>query len=157
MNKRALALVSRMRDGLMELQMVVDRTLTAWKRAEQENEALYLDSVAFNLHSFYTGLEGIFGLIATNIDQDKPEGENWHQELLRQMATDIKMVRPPVIGQETINLLDEYRGFRHVVRNVYTFNLLPERMQPLVDKLPDVLTIVAKEIEAFLVYLEARC
>ncbi len=157
MNQRALALVSRISDSLIELQTVVDRTLTAWERAKQETDDLYLDSVAFNLHGFYTGLERIFELIATNIDQYKPQGENWHQELLRQMATDIKMVRPPVISQATIGLLDEYRGFRHVVRNVYTFNLLPERMQPLVDKLPEVLTLVTKEIEAFLTYLKTRC
>jgi len=36
----------------------------------------------------------------------------------------IKHVRPPVISIETCDESDEYRGFHHVVKNVYTFNLL---------------------------------
>jgi hypothetical protein len=39
------------------------------------------------------------------------------------MAVEIELVRPAVISKETRNTLDEYRGFRHIVRNVYSFNL----------------------------------
>jgi len=49
-----------------------------------------------------------------------PAGEHWHQLLLEQMASEIGGVRPAVISDATRQALDEYRGFRHVVRNVYT-------------------------------------
>lgn len=42
-------------------------------------------SVALNLHDFYNGLERIFERIAENIDEIKPEGLNWHQEILKQI------------------------------------------------------------------------
>lgn len=95
MGKKHLTMASRIRDELSELQQAIERIHLGWERARRENDDLYLDSVAFNLHSLYTGLERIFELIAANIDQSKPEGENWHQESLHQMAIEIEMVRPP--------------------------------------------------------------
>lgn len=110
--------------------------------------------MALNLHSFYTALERVFELIAVTIDQTKPQGENWHQELLRQMATEIELVRPIVISRETRNSLDEYRGFRHVVRNVYSFNLSITKVEPLVRKLPNLFEEIESELEVFLNFLE---
>lgn len=156
MNKKYLALVSRIREELAEIQQAVDRARKGWERYNLTGDDFYLDSLAFNLHSFYTGLERIFELIAVNVEQSKPEGENWHQELLRQMAVEIEMVRPPVISRETRSSLDEYRGFRHVVRNVYTFHLSPARIKPLLDNLPEVFSRTKREIERFLFFMEAR-
>ncbi|WP_416672242.1 ribonuclease toxin HepT-like protein [Egbenema bharatensis] len=44
----------------------------------------------------------------------------------------IPSVRPAVLSFETRDRLDRYRGFRHVVRNVYTFNLDPEQIGLLI-------------------------
>jgi len=101
-------------------------------------------------------LERIFELIAANVDQTRPQGDNWHQELLRQMAVGIELVRPHVISKETKNILDEYRGFRHVVRNVYSFHLSSAKISPLVNKLPKTYKRVQKEMEEFLFFLEIR-
>lgn len=114
-----------------------------------------MDSVALNLHSFYTALERVFELIAVTIEQTKPQGENWHQELLRQMATEIELLRPTVISKETRNRLDEYRGFRHVVRNVYSFNLSIAKVEPLVKELPSLFDDIRNELDIFLAFLEA--
>ncbi|MCL4516259.1 MAG: hypothetical protein M1379_11835 [Firmicutes bacterium] len=156
MNKKYLALASRIREELSELQQAVDRVRAGWDRANQTGDDFYLDSVALNLHSFYSGLEKIFELIASNVDQSKVEGENWHQALLRQMATEIETVRLPVISRESRDRLDDYRGFRHVVRNVYAFHFSPARMALLVENLPQVFDRVKTEIEAFLSFIEMQ-
>ena len=52
-------------------------------------------------------------------------GETWHTELLRQMSLDVPDVRPPVLQAETAARLDEYRKFRHRIRNIYATNLDP--------------------------------
>ncbi len=52
------------------------------------------------------------------------------------MASDIPDARPAVISAETATILDEFRRFRHLVRNVYTFNLVPEKMENLISILP---------------------
>jgi hypothetical protein len=51
------------------------------------------------------------------------------------MTIEIRKVRPPVISQLTYEHLNSYRGFRHIVRNVYTFNLSIAKLQVLIDGL----------------------
>ena len=114
MNKKHLTLLGRIRDEILDIKSIVGRAQIAWERAKQSGDEFYLDSVALNLHSFYTALERVFELIAVTIDQTMPQGDNWHHELLRQMAAEIKMLRPAIISKGTRNSLDEYRGFQHV-------------------------------------------
>jgi hypothetical protein len=45
--------------------------------------------------------------------------------------------------------LEEYRGFRHVVRNVYTYHLSPEKIEPLADNVQEVIANSEKELSAF--------
>jgi hypothetical protein len=130
-----LALSARVTKELQELESVVERCLDIWQQSEASSDDRYLDGVALNLQSFYTGLERIFELVVAEIDQDHPTGPNWHQELLRLAATEIPSLRPALISDTTRNTLDRYRGFRHVVRNIYSFNLDREQILPLVRDL----------------------
>jgi len=52
------------------------------------------------------------------------------------MTRDLADVRPAVISQDNALALDEFRRFRHLVRNVYTMNLLPDKMTGLMSALP---------------------
>jgi len=38
-----------------------------------------------------------------------PGGEAWHAELLRQMMLQVSQAHPPVLSQESVAWLDEYR------------------------------------------------
>jgi hypothetical protein len=40
---------------------------------------------------------------------------------------------PPVLTPETVRSLQEYLGFRHIVRNIYGFELDAERVERLVE------------------------
>jgi uncharacterized protein YutE (UPF0331/DUF86 family) len=70
------------------------------------------------------------------------------------MTYEIPGARPPVITQETHDLLDELRGFRHRVRNVYTFRLNPERVETLVDHLSVTHTALSQDLKDFIQFLE---
>ena len=118
-------------------------------KVSPDNQDLYLDSVALNLQNFYSGLERIFELIARGIDLHAPDGENWHLDLLRQMTSDLSDVRPAIISQKSAQQLDEYRRFRHLVRNIYTANLVPERMSMLLVNPPDLWRDVRAELLAY--------
>lgn len=155
MNRKRLALAGRIRAELVEMERAIQRAPKAWLRAAESGDDLYLDSVALNLHSVYTGAERIFELIAQEIDQYRPEGANWHRDLLRQMAVEIRKVRPPVISTETRDMLDAFRGFRHIVRNVYALSLDAPRMERLVSCLPDLFMNLKRELEAFAEVLES--
>ncbi|KYH33106.1 hypothetical protein [Neomoorella mulderi] len=79
-----------------------------------------------------------------------PADPEWHRQLLVQMTLDLPELRPHVIRKETAALLDEYRGFRHVFRNVYGFNLAAERLERLVQKLPETLVALRWDLQVFL-------
>ena len=147
-------MATRIRSELDELENVLHRMKEGWDRANRSGDMYYLDGVALNLHGFYSGLERLFELIAINIDGSKPAGENWHQELLNQMAMEITAVRPAVISELSRRRLGEYRGFRHVVRNVYTVNFSPAKMQKLVEEAPGLFSQVRAELVAFAAFLE---
>lgn len=154
MSGQLLRLAVRIRDELSELDRVTERVAEGWRRALSNADDYYLDGVALNLHGFYGGLERIFELIAIVIDGAKPKGENWHQALLHQMTTDVPGLRPAVISQDTYRHLDDYRGFRHVVRNVYAYNFETAKLQKLVQDLPAVLAQARAELLAFASFLE---
>ena len=156
MNSQLHQLAGRIRDQLAEIEQVKQRVESGWQRAQQSNDDYYLDGVALNLHGFYSGLERIFELIAIRVDNTKPTGENWHQALLVQMTTEVPDVRPAVISALTRSQLDEYRGFRHVVRNVYTFKFDLAKVEKLVINLQTSLVQVRAELLAFADFLEQR-
>jgi len=112
-------LAERIRGEMSDMERVVQRALQAWPQAQKRSEEqnVYLDSVALNLHSFYSGIERLFELIARYVDRALPAGETWHRDLLQQMARDMTDVRPAVIDNDSALTLDEFRRFRHLVRN----------------------------------------
>ena len=147
-----MALATRLRAELVDLERVVQRTEHLFSKAGNDED--YLDGVALNLHGFYAGVERIFEQIAREIDDSLPGGPEWHRELLMQMSAEVSSTRPPVIGRATRDCLDEYRGFRHVVRNVYTFNLRATRLKELVTELPVCYKALIQDVTAFCNFLD---
>ncbi len=70
------------------------------------------------------------------------------------MSAEIRDRRPAVISRETRACLDNYRGFRHVVRNIYTFNLDLLRLRDLVIGLPNCYASLIQDIHQFCDFLE---
>ena len=133
MTRRYQALIGRIQIMLNDLDRIINRAESLCEKALRSGDDGYWDGVALNLHGFYAGVEQIFEDIAKNVEVSLPTGPDWHRDLLVQMTTDFPSSRPAVISQDTRRCLDEYRGFRYVVRNVYTFNLRSSRLQELAD------------------------
>jgi len=153
---KGAVLASRILNEISSLAVVVARVESAWKAAAANNDEFYFDSVALNIHSFYSGLERVFEKISSAVDGSLPQGLNWHQELLNQMALEIPDVRPAVISEKTRQQLDTYRGFRHVVRNVYTYHISPDKMKPLAKAIRPVFKQVEKELTAFSRFIQGK-
>jgi hypothetical protein len=128
----------------------------AWARAQRasDDQDVYLDSAALNLHGFYSGLERLFEVVGRRLDQTVPASETWHRDLLLQMARDLADVRPAVISQENAAALDEFRRFRHLVRNVYSVNIVPAKMSRIVSVLQDLWAELHAELSAFADFME---
>lgn len=150
---RFRALAGRIREELGAVRRTVSRAGEAAARALSSGDEAYWDAVALNLHAFYTGVERVLEAIAREVDEAVPVGPEWHRDLLLQMAAELPGRRPAVLARETWLGLDDYRGFRHLVRNLYPFSLRPSRLRELAEGLPECYGRVEADLEAFLAFL----
>jgi hypothetical protein len=148
---RYAVLAGRIKQDLVEIEKVVHRIERAILAARQDdaNRDLFADSAALNLHDCYSGLERLCEQIASTVDQSVPSSRDWHRDLLRQMTVELPGVRPPVLSVESVTALDEYRRFRHVVRNVYAFELDLERIEQLATAWRPAFMRASGELQAF--------
>lgn len=87
-------------------------------------------ATAAAVENVYGGVEEILKSIAANIDESLPRGDQWHRELLDQMAVDVD-ARPALMTAELRDQLDELRQFRHLVRHRYGSELEPARVEAM--------------------------
>jgi hypothetical protein len=147
------ALAALIEQTVVDLKDVDRRVNELLTQAKQSSDRAYLEAAALYLHTFYSGVEQIFVEIAREIDAAVPTHESWHKAMLMQMSAEIPNVRPPVLAVETRHCLEEYRAFRHVVRNVYTFNLNPNRIAELAAMLPACYQAVQQDLAQFRQFL----
>lgn len=156
MIERYTVVASRIRQELTNVEVRVERAERAAMLGHQHpgDEQFFLDSAALNLHTFYAGLERVFRLIATSVDRSTPSGPDWHRELLSQMSLDLPKIRRPVLSQATVKTVDEFLRFRHVLQNIYAFELDPERIEHLTRQLGPCFDSARKDLLAFAEFLD---
>jgi len=71
------------------------------------------------------------------------------------MYIEIDGTRPAVISKKTFELLNEYRGFRHIFRNVYGFNLTSERMEYLLSIFPKTVDNIKSDTKNFVLEMDS--
>lgn len=147
----------RITTDLADVHRAAERASSAFRRAKVggPEETFYLDSAALNLHGFYNGVERLFEWLAREIDGTVPGGSSWHRELLAQLELAVPTVRPAVIRPTTRRALEEYLRFRHLVRNLYTWDFAPTKMQELIDELPSTLQALETDLDQFRQFLAA--
>lgn len=143
-------IVAEIEDELSKLEILAQKLSSQRKRTKEEEIA---ESAALRLHNFYTGCERIFKLIASEINGSVPHELDWQKRLLNQVALKIDEIRPAVISPQTRKDLEELLRFRHIVRNIYGFELEPDRIEALIDLTSDLYPRFTKEIKKFIAFL----
>lgn len=105
--------------------------------------------IAKHLYDVYMGIETIFRQIARKVDEQIPQGETWHKDLLAQM-TEPRAERPPVISQKTAQRLEQFLGFRHVFAHLYSIQLDYEQTEKNAKSIEKLFQDVSKELETFI-------
>mgnify|MGYP006294920541 CR=1 FL=1 len=118
------------------------------------NSSINLRVLGSFLHDFYTCVEKIFRIIASDIDGEIPVVPSWHSSLLEQMSLDLKPIRKKVINDDLMALLYEYLRFRHVFRNLYRFELRWDKMEHLVNSLGNTFNKIELQLDHFLAFLD---
>jgi len=153
--KRIGDLISEIKDEMTMLESLVEdiRETSAAIPSGRKKKRIYEESLALKLHNFYTGCERIFQKIAGDINGGVPVTFDWHRRLLYSMSLEIEKLRPPVISKDTARALGEYLAFRHVVRNIYGFEIESERLGGLVIRIDKAFEGVKKDLTEFIKFL----
>ncbi len=101
--------------GRIEAELADARARLGEQPADRPLQAL----VAVDLHDLYTAIESLFERIARSIDGEVPAGADWHRGLVYQMAAEIPGLRPALLDDDDVALLDRVRGFRHCFRHFF--------------------------------------
>jgi hypothetical protein len=152
-----LTLAAEIRQELSGLARLTDEIPTTWAQGRtlpDGDRRPYVESTALRLHNFYTACERIFEKIAGEINGGLPHTPDWHLRLLRMMTVEVPGVRPQVLSTELADRLTDYLRFRHVVRNIYGFELHEEKIEPLIQELPRVSRELQDQMKELLSYLE---
>jgi hypothetical protein len=110
---------------------VLDRLRMAVERVRASvADPVTVGAAALYLQNFYTAVEESLKRVALELDGGIPASDDWHRELLGQMALAIEAVRPRVIDDALHADLDLLRRFRHLVRHAYAADFDWDEMQP---------------------------
>lgn len=145
-----LVLVAEIKDELSKLEILAQKLSSQVHRTNKEEIA---ESAALRLHNFYTGCERIFKLIVSEVNGGVPHDLDWHKRMLTQVSLEIENIRPAVISLKTRKELEELLRFRYIVRNIYGFELKPERIETLINLTISLSPRFTKEIENFMAFL----
>jgi hypothetical protein len=151
----ASVVARRTRQELPLLTELRQRIESTWSRYEASHDVMALNSLALDLHGWYSGFERLFQLIAADVDGAQPSGPSWHRDVLLQMAVDVPGVREAVLVRDVVARLQPFLGFRHVVRSAYSFELDPRRMALLVSDIGPLHDELANRLLAFADVLDA--
>ena len=143
-------LVAEIKDELSKLDILSQKLSSQVNRTNKEEIA---ESAALRLHNFYTGCERIFKLIVSEVNGGVPHELDWHKRMLTQVSLEIEDIRPAVISHKTRKDLEELLRFRHIVRNIYGFELKPERIETLIALTISLFPRFTKEIKNFMAFI----
>ena len=113
---------------------------------------LFYENQGLKLHSFYTGCERIFQIVSSELNGALPTGYDWHKRLLERMAV-AHAGRPAVISPQTAQSLQKYLSFRHVIRNIYGYELEANRIAQLIDEYNLIWPQFETEVREFVLWL----
>ena len=93
-------------------------------------------------------------MIASDIDESRPATRQWHRDLLSQTTLQVAGLRPAVISHESRAALVVYLEFRHLMRNIYSFDLRLDRIAELVRALRPTFLLARRDLLDFAAFLD---
>ncbi|GBD96437.1 MAG TPA: hypothetical protein ENG83_09335 [Nitrospirae bacterium] len=102
-------------------------------KSDMDNDDL-TNSLAYKLHNLFSAYEDMFKLIARFFENQIEDITKYHTGLLKRMLIGIEGVRPNLLSESSYRILDELRGFRHVFRHAYSYELDAERVIKMAEK-----------------------
>lgn len=110
-------------------------------------------NLAYQLHNLYSAYEDMFKEISATFENNIDRSSGFHKYLLTRMKLSIQGIRPNVISNENYEILGELLGFRHVFRHAYNYNLSPQKINLLREKILSAYPAIKQDIAIFKTFL----
>ncbi|MGK7946027.1 MAG: nucleotidyltransferase family protein [Microcystaceae cyanobacterium] len=148
-NNPYLALKERLEAEILALDETVETLSSLLEQASSVPQAFVTPTLASYITDFYTSCERLSERVAVALDGGLPKGDNWHEQLLRQVSDSDGKSRPPLWQGSLCLELDEYRKFRHVARHNYNFKLQADKVLVLAQNVNSVANQVKIAVNQF--------
>jgi hypothetical protein len=109
---------------------------------------------AYLLHNLYSAYEEIFKEISYTFENNIEGRLNFHKNLLIRLKMDIPGIRPRLLSESGYSVLGELMGFRHVFRHAYNYDLAPDKLMNIRQKVLESKTSLNQDIEEFKKFLQ---
>jgi hypothetical protein len=121
--------------GYLDNQKSVIQRLMAEVAVTHPDSREKVSHLGYMLHNLYGALEDLFQEVARTFENRLEDPSRYHRELLKRMALEIPGIRPALLSPGAHALLNELRGFRHVFRHAYDYELTGEKLEALREKM----------------------
>lgn len=120
-------------------------------RVDKElNTPEQLDSVAYQIHNLYCSIEDLLKLIASAFENQVGTTGEWHRILLLRLSQPVDGIRPAFLSEESFDLLNQLRSFRHMFRHAYGTEIELSQLQPNIDIALRAVNAISRDISSFL-------
>ncbi len=139
--------------GYIDIQLKdIEELIIKIKKVEPTSEEKTV-FIGYILHNIYSALEDLFKEVAKTFENTIEDTRIYHKELLIRMIIDVPGIRPPLLTKESYKILNELRGFRHVFRYSYSFELDPIKVGNLKEKFSSYWPGIKADMEKFVEFL----
>lgn len=127
MKKESLAILLGYFSNQIELVEKILKEIKATQPSGREKTS----HLGYLLHNLYCAMEDLFQEIANTFENRIEDLSKYHRELLKRMQLNVPGIRPRLLSKESYLILDELRGFRHIFRHSYDYELAPDKVKDL--------------------------
>ena len=110
------------------------------RHVDHELDGVEIRAAALSLSTIYSGIEKVLLQVMKDRFDLRPEGLNWHAQLLEQAAS------KSLISADVHDELKSFLAFRHFIRHAYSFEINPQMIGSILEKAPDLVQRFADEI-----------
>jgi hypothetical protein len=108
-----------------------------------------LDSVAYQIHNLYCSVEDLLKLIASSFENHVGSSGDWHRVLLLRLSQPVENIRPALLSDSSLEVMNKLRSFRHLVRHAYGTDIELTQLQVNLNSAQQLYELIKQDIDVF--------
>ena len=113
------------------------------------------ESLAYQLHNLYCAFEDLFKIVADLFENTVEDSGKYHLELLYRMKLSVDGIRPALLSEQSFQLLNRLRAFRHFFRHACSYELDPRKVELVLEDALELKALYRRDVERFLREVES--